>query len=83
MSSNKFGSHSSELEESNTGRCTDAVRGITTGTDTLGRGGGGAGIARAAAATGSANGPPIVTFIVPLPGLLSLVLLSLLILPVP
>ena len=45
--------------KSQTGRCTGAVRGLTAGTATLG---GVAGIARGAAATCPANGPPKGTF---------------------
>ena len=66
ISSNKLGIASSEIEESNTGRFTDAVRGLTTGVTTLGGASGTAG--GAAAAAGLANGPHRGTFLVTLTG---------------
>ena len=65
FSSNKFGIASSELEESNSGRCTGVVRGLTAGASTHGGTGGGAG---GAAPAGPAKGRPKGTFMVTLTG---------------
>ena len=63
--SNKFRDASSEHEESNTGRCTGADRGLTAGATTLG---GSSGAAGGAAAASPADGLPRKTFMVTLTG---------------
>ena len=67
-SRNKYGTDSSELEDSDTWRCTGAVRGLAAGTSALGGDGVGADIAGSAGATGPANGLTKWTFTVTLPG---------------